>query len=451
MFDLIAQIPLIGGLIATVLPFIVVIGIVVFVHEYGHYIVGRWCGIHAKVFSLGFGKELVHWTDKRGTRWRVGALPLGGFVQFLGDANAASQADNAAFQAMDEDTRARSFPGAPLWARSATIAAGPIANFLLSIVIYVGFIFYSGIGVDDPVIGPLPPSVAAEVPLSEGDMILSVDGEEIDSFGAFLTATQDITPGTTVPVTLERDGGLRTVELGSTRPPYIVGVRPLSAASRAGIEAGDLIVAVGDTPTPDFESLSGLITSAEGQTINVQVRRGDALLTLPMRPTMEDVQNADGSFTKRVIIGVTISSYLAPQVRTPGPIEAVQIAVGQVWGIITGSLDGLKRIITGEVSAKNLQGPVGIAQVSGETAGQGIAEFILLIALISTAIGMMNLFPIPVLDGGHLVFNLYEAIRGAPPSPRAMEIAMAAGLAAVLSLMVFATYNDIARLLSVFA
>lgn len=451
MLDMIAQIPLIGGLVATVLPFILVIGIVVFVHEYGHYIVGRWCGIHAEVFSLGFGMELFHWVDKRGTRWRVGLLPLGGYVKFLGDANAASQADNAAFQAMDAQTRARSFPGAALWARSATIAAGPVANFILSIVIYTAFIFSTGVGVDEPLIGELPPSVAAEVPLQEGDLIRTVDGVEIETFGALLTQAQEIEAGTTVPVTLERNGSLRTVELGHTRPPYIVGVRPLSAASRAGIESGDLIVAIGDVNTPDFETLSALISAAEGQSIDVRVRRGADLLTLPMRPTLEDVQGPDGSFTKRVIIGVTISSYLSPEVRTPGVFEAVSMSGMQVWNVITGSLDGLRRIISGEVSAKNLQGPVGIAQVSGETAGQGIAEFVLLIALISTAIGMMNLFPIPVLDGGHLMFNLYEAIRGVPPSSRVLEIAMAAGLAAVLSLMVFATYNDIARLLSVFA
>jgi regulator of sigma E protease len=212
----------------------------------------------------------------------------------------------------------------------------------------------------------------------------------------------------------------------------------------------DLIIAVGDTATPDFNALSQMVQTAEGQEIVVVVRRGGETLRLPMRPTLEDVQLPDGTFEKRVIIGVSLRTFLSPQTVTPGPLDALRIGVQQTYGVIIASLDGVRQIVAGNVSPANLQGPVGIAQVSGETASRSGIEFILLIALISTAIGLMNLFPIPMLDGGHLLFNLYEAFAGQQPPDRVREIAGALGLATVLSLMLFATYNDIARLLSTF-
>lgn len=446
MIEFISSIPLIGGFLSTVLPFVVVIGIVVFIHEFGHYIVGRWCGIHAEVFSLGFGKELWHRIDSRGTRWRIGALPLGGFVKFLGDADGSSRPDEANVAGMDADTLARSFPGAALWKRALTVLAGPVANFILTIAIYLGLVLWSGVAVDEARIGELPPSVAGETPLLEGDLVRSVNGTPVESFGDLVLAVAEAPTGVPVTFEVQRAGDPLTLDIANLRPPYVAGVRPLSAASRAGIRSGDLLLSAGGQPLPDITRLQQIVQASEGEPLEITLRRGADTLTLEMVPTLEDVPQPDGSFAKQVIIGVSVTTYLQPQVRSPGPIEAVGVAIDRTVAIVTGTFDGIGQMISGNVSPSNLQGPVGIAQVSGETAGQGLTNFILLIALISTAIGLMNLFPIPVLDGGHLVFYAIEAVTGRAPSGRWVDFAMALGLAMVLSLMLFATYNDITRL-----
>ena len=444
MIELISSIPLIGGFLSSVLPFVVVIGIVVFVHEFGHYIVGRWCGIHAEVFSLGFGKELYSRIDSRGTRWRIGLLPLGGYVKFLGDADGSSRPDRNSVEGMDANTLARSFPGAALWKRALTVLAGPVANFILTIVIYLGLVFWSGVAVDTARIGEIPASVAGETPLLEGDLITAVNGSPVETFGDLIV----MVASTDAPVALnvERDGSELMLDVENLRPPYVAGVRPLSAASRAGIRAGDLLLSAGGQDLADITKLQAVVQASEGEPLEIVLRRGAETLTLDMIPTEEDVPQPDGSFARQVIIGVSVSTYLQPQVRSPGPVEAVTIAVDRTVAIVTSTFDGIGQMIAGNVSPSNLQGPVGIAQVSGETAGQGLTNFILLIALISTAIGLMNLFPIPVLDGGHLVFYAIEAVTGRVPSGKWVDFAMAFGLAMVLSLMVFATYNDITRL-----
>jgi len=444
MIELISSIPLIGGFLSSVLPFVVVIGIVVFVHEFGHYIVGRWCGIHAEVFSLGFGKELYSRIDSRGTRWRIGLLPLGGYVKFLGDADGSSRPDRNSVEGMDANTLARSFPGAALWKRALTVLAGPVANFILTIVIYLGLVFWSGVAVDTARIGEIPASVAGETPLLEGDLITAVNGSSVETFGDLIV----MVASTDAPVALnvERDGSELMLDVENLRPPYVAGVRPLSAASRAGIRAGDLLLSAGGQDLADITKLQDVVQASEGEPLEIVLRRGAETLTLDMIPTEEDVPQPDGSFARQVIIGVSVSTYLQPQVRSPGPVEAVTIAVDRTVAIVTSTFDGIGQMIAGNVSPSNLQGPVGIAQVSGETAGQGLTNFILLIALISTAIGLMNLFPIPVLDGGHLVFYAIEAVTGRVPSGKWVDFAMAFGLAMVLSLMVFATYNDITRL-----
>ena len=446
MIELISQIPLIGGFLATILPFVVVIGIVVFIHEYGHYIVGRWCGIHAEVFSIGFGKELWHRIDRRGTRWRIGALPLGGYVKFLGDADGSSRPDRASVEGMDAEERARSMPGAAVWKRALTVLAGPVANFILSIILYTGLVIWSGVAVEEARIGEIPASVQGETPLEQGDLVLSVNGIAVADYGDLALTVAELETNDPVTFEVERDGAVREVVVTGLRPPFVAGVRPLSAASRAGIEAGDLLLEAGGEALPDIETLQRIVQGSEGDPLAISLRRGAETLTLEMVPTEEDVPQPDGSFAKQVIIGVSVTTYLQPEVRAPGPIEAIGIGVDRTVAVVTGTFDGIGQMIAGNVSPTNLQGPVGIAQVSGETAGQGFVNFVLLIALISTAIGLMNLMPIPVLDGGHLVFYGIEAVTGRVPSGKWVDFAMAFGLALVLSLMLFATYNDITRL-----
>ncbi|RED13212.1 RIP metalloprotease RseP [Pontivivens insulae] len=446
MMELIAAIPLVGGLLATLLPFVVVLGIVVFIHEFGHYIVGRWCGIEAEVFSLGFGKEIWHRMDKRGTRWRIGILPLGGYVKFLGDADGSSRPDRNTIDQLAEDERSRSFPGAALWKRALTVAAGPVANFLLSIVIYSGLVLSSGVGVEEPRLGELPASVAAEVPLEEGDLVLAVNGDPVESFVDLVVYVAELESGTSIQFLVDRNGEELLLDVPLLQAPFVAGIRPLSAASRAGIEPGDLIVAADGAPLPDFDTLKDAVAAKAGEEMVITVRRGDERMDLTMVPTIEDVQEPDGTFVRRPIIGVSLSGYLEPAIESAGFVRALGIGVDRTWGVVSATFEGIGQMFAGNVSPTNLQGPVGIAQVSGETASYGLTSFILLVALISTAIGLMNLMPVPVLDGGHLVFYAIEAVTGRPAQGKWVDVAMAIGIAMVLSLMLFATYNDLTRL-----
>ncbi|MEL6677756.1 MAG: RIP metalloprotease RseP [Pseudomonadota bacterium] len=444
--DMLAGMSWIGGGATTLIAFVVVLGIVVFVHEYGHYIVGRWCGIHAEVFSLGFGKELFSWTDSRGTRWRLAALPLGGYVKFLGDADASSRADPEAVARLDPSLRARSFPAAPVWKRSLTVAAGPLANFLLSIVIYAGLFMYSGTTTDEPRLGPIPDVVADATPLQEGDLIRSVEGVATPTTRSFYEQLDEARELQSIALEVERAGAIVSLSSEFLHAPYVSGLTPLSAASGAGVRIGDLIVAVDDAPVRNFQSLTTLIQASEGERIDITVQRGAERLTLPMVPQMQDIM-VEGEFQKRVVIGVQVGTFLNIATETPYLHEALWGGARQTWEVITVSLRGLYNIAVGVLSPQNLNGPVGIAQISGEAVEQGATSFILFIALISTGIGLMNLFPIPVLDGGHLVLHAIEALTGKTPSGRWLDFAMALGLAMVLSLMVFATYNDITRFL----
>ncbi|MEO0999253.1 MAG: RIP metalloprotease RseP [Pseudomonadota bacterium] len=400
----------------------------------------------AEVFSVGFGKEIAGWTDSRGTRWRIGILPLGGYVKFLGDADGASRADPEALAAMSEAERARSFHDASVGRRAATVVAGPVANFLLSILVFAGLAIAVGVGSDEAVIGEVPESVRGSLPVEEGDRVLSVNGTEVESWIAFREAVAEPEEGSEITLLIERDGVTTTVASPHFMRPYVLGIRPLSAASGAGILPGDLIVAVDGDPVTTVDALPDLIAAREGREVTVSVHRGEEDLDFRVVPEMSDVQTPDGGFEKRPIIGVSIGSVLAPATETPDPATAVWFGVQRTVGIITGTVNGVYHMIAGEVSASNLQGPLGIAQVSGESARVGLQNLIVLVATISTAIGFLNLLPIPVLDGGHLVIYAIEAVRGRQPGERWIEAAMSVGLALVLLLMVFATYNDLARL-----
>ncbi|MEM9012161.1 MAG: RIP metalloprotease RseP [Pseudomonadota bacterium] len=441
--ELITSLPIVGGFLGAAIPFIIVLGIVVFVHEYGHYIVGRWCGIGAEVFSIGFGPELTGWTDKRGTRWRIAALPLGGYVKFVGDADGASRPDKAAVDQLSAEDRARSFFQASLSRRAATVAAGPVANFLLSIVVFAGLAIYGGIATDEPVVGEMPEGLQSLLPVREGDRIERVNGVEITRFSDVYDALRGADGE--VALDIVRDEERLSLTSTDLNRPFIGGLRPLSPASQAGILPGDLILTVDGASITSLEEMQTRIGASEGEPVTIEVYRDDQTLSLTMTPELSDVQVEDG-FEKRVIIGVTIGPVLTPLGETPDPFTALWFGVQRMLQVITGSINGLYHMIAGDVSATNLQGPIGIAQVSGESAKVGIASFIALVATISTAIGLLNLFPIPVLDGGHLVFYAIEGALGRQLAERWVSLAMSVGLALVLLLMVFATYNDLSRL-----
>lgn len=441
--DFVSLIPSFGGLVWTVLAFVVALSIIVAVHEYGHYIVGRWSGIHADVFSLGFGPVIYARTDKRGTRWQVAALPLGGYVKFAGDADAASGRDAGALNGLAAAERRRTMHGAPLWARSATVAAGPAFNFALSIIVFSLFFLIQGVATETPVVGQMKTLPAMSEALLPGDRILAVGGTETPDLAAFLTAADALTPAPSVPYRLVRAGEELTVEGPFPFPPVVDGVQPGSAAMDVGMTAGDVILAVDGAPVQAFSELRRIIGESDGNPLLLSVWRPEGTQDVALVPRRMDIPLQDGGFETRWMAGLSGGLAFVPETRTPGPLEAVGMAATQTWDIAAASLSGLWHMITGAISSCNLQGPIGIAETSGAAASLGIASFVWFIAMLSTAVGLMNLFPVPVLDGGHLVFHLYEAVTGRPPSDRALQLLMGAGLAALLSLMVFALTNDL--------
>ena len=446
--ELIAGIPLIGDTLAVVLPFLLVLGVVVFVHEYGHYIVGRWCGIGAEVFSIGFGRKLFGWTDSRGTHWQVAALPLGGYVKFMGDLDPAS-AGRADETGMTEAERAASFHNAALWKRTLTVAAGPFANFLLSILVFTALAFAIGKPSDsEAVIAEVSENAPTEIGFEAGDRVVSVAGTPVDSFTGVLDALRRA-DADRVPAVVER--GNRRIEITVAHPdPAVIGaVTPGMAAARAGMIAGDEIVEIENRAVRSFYDLQQVAAGLEhGATVDVTVRRGEQLRVFTLTPEIIDRPHPEtGEVVPQPTFGVRGRGVagILPPTEPIGPVEAVGRGVGQTWGIIEGTVTFLGDMIFANADTSQLGGPIRIAEISGDKAEEGTQAFIWLIATLSTSIGLLNLFPIPMLDGGHLMFYAAEALRGRPLGESWLQVGNAIGLALVLSLMVFATYNDLAR------
>lgn len=439
----IAEIPYVGW----VLPFLVVLGVVVFVHEYGHYIVGRWVGIRAEVFSIGFGPELFAWSDRRGMRWRVGALPLGGYVKFAGDMNVASAlADEEALARMTPEERAGAFHTAAVWRRALTVIAGPAANFLLSILVFAFFAMLAGRAVNEPVIGAIRADANVEIGLRAGDRVLSIDGNQVETFGEILTELSGV-EGRPVTALVDRGAGEEEVSILYLRPARVDEVIPGGAAASAGLKAGDVIEAVNDEPTLNFEALRARVAESGGNALTLDVRRGDERLLLSLTPQMVEMQGPDGVIEMRPMIGVRNDSFggVEAVVENANPLDALLYGAARTWAIISGTLGYLGDMFAGAADTSQLGGPIQIAKVSGQAAEQGLESLAMMIALISTSIGLINLFPIPVLDGGHLVFYLLEAARGRPLRARWQEIGNGVGFGLIMLIMVFATYNDLLR------
>lgn len=352
------------------LGFLVVLGPLVFVHEYGHYIVGRWCGVKADTFSIGFGRKIFGWTDKRGTEWKIGWLPLGGYVQFAGDRDAVSQPD-ANWQQLPEQERSHSFPAQPVWKRALIVAAGPVTNFLFAILIFAGFNLAYG-----------------------------------------------------VPQT----------------PPVIAKVEAGSAADDAGLRVGDRIVSIDGRTMDSFDDIRIAVAFELGKPADIRIDRNGAPLGVTLRPRIISETDAFGNKAERAIIGILPGP---PVLQSAGPIAAVRAGAEQTWNLVrlTGGILG--QFLTGERSIKQMGGPLGIAKQSGEQASLGFVALIYFIAFISINLGFINLLPLPMLDGGHLVFYAYEAIRRRPAPLQAQEWAFRFGFAAIVTLMLVVTFNDL--------
>ncbi len=358
------------GLLLTLLAFVLVIGPLVFVHELGHYLAGRMFGVKADVFSIGFGREVAGWTDKRGTRWKIGWMPLGGYVRFAGDMNAVSQ-PSAEWLSLPPEERNKTFQSKSVWQRAIIVAAGPIVNFVLAILILAGFAF----------------------------------------------------------------------AYGDTRTPPVVGmVVEGSAAAQAGLQAGDRITRLGDREIEIFEDMLAYTRIHPGERAEVSLVRGGQPMTVPVTIGIDEQVDRFGNRYRVGMLGIARVERVTEPVSL---LEAPVVAVKRTGDILSMMVETIGQIITGRRSVKELGGPLSIAKVSGEQITLGVDAFVFLIALVSINLGFINLLPVPMLDGGHLLFYAIEAVRRRPVGPEAQEWAFRGGLAAILALMLLVTFNDL--------
>ncbi|MCM8731439.1 RIP metalloprotease RseP [Hephaestia sp. GCM10023244] len=358
------------GVLLTIVAFMLVIGPLVFVHELGHYLAGRWFGIKADAFSIGFGREIWGHTDKRGTRWKLGWMPLGGYVKFAGDMNPAGQ-PSSDWLALPAEERSRTFQSKPLWQRAIVVAAGPVTNFLIAILILAGF----------------------------------------------------------------------ALAYGESRTPATVGtVVEGSAAARIGLASGDTIVALGGRSMTTFDDMVRYVKIRAGERVTVDFRRdGEAMSRVAAIGTVVE-RDRFGNEYRVGLLGIGPSE---PVHATVGLMRAPVVAVERTGDIVRMMVETLGQVISGRRSVKELGGPLSIARVSGEQMVMGLDSFVFLIALISINLGFINLLPVPVLDGGHLMFYAIEAVRRRPVEPEVQEWAFRGGLAAILALMLLVTFNDL--------
>jgi regulator of sigma E protease len=359
------------------LPFLFVLTAVVFVHELGHFLVARWCGVAVKTFSIGFGPEIAGFTDRHGTRWRLSWIPLGGYVKFIDDENAASAGQKSLEQLSPED-RKRSFQGKSLGQRAAVVAAGPIANFIFAILIFTA--------------------------------IFALFGERITA------AKVDI-------------------------------VNPGSAAERAGFLPGDRVISIDGQTIGSFSEMQRIVGTSPDQPLHFVVDRGGETVEITATPERKEITDNFGNTIRLGLLGIQRSA--SPDdwtLKRHDPLTAFGMALKECYFVISRSLGYLYDVVTGREAADQLGGPIRIAQVSGQVATAGFVALLNLAAIISVSIGLLNLFPIPMLDGGHLLFYSIEAIRGRPLSESTQEIGFRIGLAFVLMLMIFATWNDLIHL-----
>ena len=469
MLETIGVVPVVGPFVSYAIPFVFVLSVIIFVHELGHYVIGRWCGIGVEVFSVGFGPVVWSRRDRRGTVWQVAALPLGGYVRFLEDSAPGSGREQAKVPGPASPSRefvrevgGARFDDASVLRRALTVAAGPTANFVLSVILFAGLATVNGVSTGNMTVGDVLDLPGYEFGIRSGDRIIEVNGREVVDFADIQlevaeTAMPDQENGSrdraasasdaTVRYLVERGGTLLEIEGDFPLVPFLSSVEPLSPASRAGLRPGDLVLEVDSRAVRRFSDLRDAVLAAGQTEVDMLVRRGDETFNVSVVPTVTDREVDDGVFEKRVAIGVRGKIAFDPEVSTPGPFRALEIGFSTVVFVIDVSVDGIYHMIVGNIGLENLQGPLGIAHVSGDVASNGFLDLLWLLGVISVAIGMLNLLPIPVLDGGHLIMFAYEACAGRRPSEKVLGILTRFGLMALICLMVFATYNDILRLI----
>jgi regulator of sigma E protease len=430
--------------VVWVLPFLVVLSIVVAVHELGHLLVGRWCGIRAEVFSIGFGKVIWSRTDRVGTRWQVAALPLGGYVKFLGDMDPAS-----AGKANDADLapgeRKHAFHNAALWRRALTVLAGPVANFLLSLVIFFAVGLAGEKPSDAPVIAAIHPDRQEDVVgFQAGDRVLRVGGVETATFTEVIDALSR-TNGAPTEVVVERGGQPVEIDARYASPPIVTGLTADGAAIGAGMRPNDHLLEIGGRPVNSAREVQLAIAELpRGEPVAFKIRRDGEVLNLTFTPKLrERVHPETGDLDEIPFLGIAMQDVGVEPIMVPSTVgDAAEYAVLRVWRIVADTVLYIKEMLLHGADTSQLSGPIGIAKHSADAASQGAMQFLFFVGFVSTAIGLLNLFPIPVLDGGHLVFYLAEAIRGKPNNEVVVRYGTMAGLSLLLLLMVYVTFNN---------
>lgn len=425
---------LLPTLALSVSSFILAILIIVTVHELGHYLVGRWRGIGADVFSVGFGPELLAVTDRRGTRWRIALLPFGGYVKFRGDASAASAPSGRG--------GAGTFEAASLRSRTLTVLAGPMANFIFAVLVLGAAALWTGVPTEEPRVGPLRPH-PVETGFREGDLVRSVAGVTVSGTGQLMDLSEALPPGETLPWGVERDGERLIVPGPRPLSPLVERVSPLSPAHRAGLRPGDVILELNGDPIADFAELRGAVLASDGASVRLLIWRAGERIETVLTPVLTDQPLPDGGFEARWQIGVGAGLPFEPSVRRPGPVEALGIGAEQTWDVIRLNGSALWHLLTGGISACNVRGVLAMGEASGATAAEGARSFVTFLALLSVVVGFMNLLPIPTLDGGHLALYAFEGVRGRPPSPRVTSALMTVGMGVLIGLMLFGLFNDL--------
>ncbi len=447
----------------TLISFLVALTLLIFVHEMGHYLVARWCGVKILRFSIGFGKPLATWTvgpDR--TEWALSAIPLGGYVKMV------DERDVSAGPIPPEDLP-RAFTRQSLGKRSLIVVAGPVANFLLAIALY--FVLNS-VGVQEPapvVAAPAQSTAAAAAGLTAGDRVLSVDGREVRSWNEVrLRMVDGVIERRAIPFEVDRGGARQALSIDAAGLPQgeverdflrslgldlaagrivIASVLPDGAAARAGLKAEDEVLALDGRPLARSLDLIDAIRANPQTTLRMDVRRGADVLRIEVTPEARASERPDeaGKTVGRISAGIANRVQMV-EVRF-GPLESLQRSAHQTWDMSLFSLRMLGKMLVGELSWRNLSGPVSIADYAGQSARIGWYAYLSFMALISISLGVLNLLPIPVLDGGHLVYYGLEAIRGRPLSDRFVEITQKAGLAMIGAMMIMALFNDFTRLI----
>ncbi|MEM9234230.1 MAG: RIP metalloprotease RseP [Pseudomonadota bacterium] len=484
----------------SVAAFAVLLAFIVFIHEYGHFKVARLCGVRVDTFSIGFGPALISWTDKHNTEWKIASIPLGGYVKFFGDANAASagasaeddeeerpittqfnsEKDRLASLLTEEEKRV-CFHFKPVWQRMAVVAAGPMANFVLGAVIFAVLLGTVGTRDIEPVVGYVSPGTPAEAAGFEpGDRIVSLNGRTLRDFQKLQNRVR-ISSDSDLTFAVERDGrelelvaaprrvdlvdgfgnDVRGGQLGIERyiEPRIGVFGDDSPAQTAGLMTGDLILSVDGQPIFTWYDISRIVRSRPGETVAIVAEREGQQRRFEVTIRSFDVENAEG---ETVQVGALLFAPRSTPLRQLNPVDAITAGTAQVGEVVTTSLRFLGRLVTFQEDPRQLGGPVKIAKYAGQAVQSGfdpayeltlgerilasLQTFINLAAVISVSIGFMNLLPIPVLDGGHLVYYAYEAIAGRPLSDRVQGIGFRIGLAIVGTFMIFVIFNDVAGL-----